>query len=328
MSDFGKFFVSIFVFFLCIFCLIPIGVNANEINESYNFEYDLQITNNSYYFSVSRNIDYNYAFSNFENYSFDIDILYEDINYQSCSILISDGLGGILIQLVDIINNNRLDIFTWYDGDIPNYHNFDRFNLYNNNIYTIVLEPTINYFFNFENYINKGYYTFNQSIDGLTFNDYSFNGPITDFKINGTLVYLNEDGYYLFNVISLNPTQDYFDLSMFNVNNQTASYEIFGNFTSDTDFLRYWYLDSQFIDTFLYEYLNNNGVFAFSYGGLDNNATFWDVINSYVNIPNTIIGGMLGFSIFNGTTLLIIFATITIIVLAIKVIKMVNWSQL
>lgn len=319
-------FFTVFLGLVAFFGFLCFPVKANEINESYDYNYNLEISNNSYYFSVSRNIDYNYVFQNFESFSFDIDILYNNINYNSCSITISQALGGIEITLIDLINNNRLLIFNYYDGGIAEYNNFDRFNLYNNTIYYIYLNPILNYFFNFENYILKGYYTFNQSIEGLEFENYNFNSPLTDFELIGTLVYLNEEGYYLFDSLSLNPTQDFFDLRMFNVNNQITSYEIYGQFTNDTDFLRYWYLDNQYIDTFLYEYLNNNGVFAFSYGGLDNNATFWDVINSYVNIPNTIIGGMLGFSIFNGTTLLIIFATITVIVLAIKIIKMVNWS--
>lgn len=316
-------FFTIFIGLVALTCFTSYNVNANEINESYDYSYDLEISNNSYYFSVSRDINYYYAFNHFEDYSFDVDILYNNINYTKCFIIFRDG--GILIQLSDIINNSNLTIFSCYLLDTPDYYNFDRFNLFNDNVYTIALEPTINYFFNFENFINNGYYTFNQSINGLTFTDYTFYSFWTGFDINGTLVYLNEDGYYLFNKILLDPRQSYFSLSMFSVNVQSSSYEISGSFTNDNDFLRYLYLDNQYIDTFLYEYLNNNGIFAFSYAGLTPNASFWDVINAYINIPNTVIAGMLDFSIFNGTTLLLIFATLIIIVFAVKIIKMINW---
>lgn len=321
-----RIFYPIFLFILILLIIMIPVVSANEITESYYYGYDLEITNDSYYMSVSTHIDYNYIFDNdFETISFSVDILHNNINYNLCYIIISN-ISGIVIRLVDGINDISLDIYSWYVGQTHNYYNFNRFNLFNNSVYTIVLNPTINYFFNFENYINKGYYTFNQSISGLDFNYYNFHGVITNYNLNGSLVYLNEDGYYLFNYINLNPTQNYFTLKMFRVGYENTSYGINGNFTNETDFLRYWYLDNQYIDTFVYKYLINNGYFGFSYTGLDTNASFWDVINAYVNIPNTVISGMLDFSIFNGSTLLLIFATISIIVLAVKIIKLVNWS--
>ena len=321
---------SLFLFLFSIFCLIPVGVSANEINESYDYEFIFSVDNNSYFMQLNQDIindtemlDYLSTLPSRTLTGIRVSI--NDVFYNQLIVNTNITTRTLEIFFYNVQNGDYLVLLSSYNASIYNYYS-ERINLYFDRTYNFTMFEILNICFDFTNDIEKGYYTFNQSIDGLNFTNYSFNGPITDFDINGTLVYLNEDGYYLFNALSLNPTQDYFDLSMFNVNNQSSSYEIFGQFTNETDFLRYWYLDNQTIDTILYEYLSNNGVFAFSYGGLDNNATFWDVINSYVNIPNTIIGGMLGFSIFSGTTLLVIFATITIIVLAIKVIKMVNWS--
>lgn len=322
--------VLIFVFVFSFSFLKPFDVNANEVNDTYNFEYSFDVDNSSYYMQLRQDVIYEtnnliYLSSLPSRSLIGLNIVVDGVFYNQLIFNTNSIERNVEIFLYSTVDDSFLILLSVYDATYYSFYN-ERFSMYNGVSYNFTMFEGLNICFNFTNDIEQGYFTFNQSLIGLDFSNYSFVSSSTDYKINGTLVYLNNDGFYLFDLITLNPTQRYFNLSMFDINNDNSSYDILNNFTNDTDFLRYWYLDSQTIDTVLYEYLSNNGVFQFSYGGLDRNASFWELINAYVNIPNTIIGGMLGFSIFKGTTILVIFATITIIVLAIKVIKMVNWS--
>lgn len=323
MSDFEKFLWTITVLFICLFGLIPMVVNANEVNGSYIYRYELNVNDNSYYIQlndINNYFDY-YVIAGENQYE-----MYVEINgkiYDRLIINNSENLGGIEIYFYDLETNDIYYLLRWYQE--VEYIDKHRYNLYyDKNNYMINLDHTINIFMYFSNKIS-GYYTFNRDLQGLNFIDYDFNDSITTYKINGSLVYQTIENNYLFNNLEINPNNPELNIYLFNPSGKDTNYYVDGTFTED--YLRYFYFDSQYIDTILYEFLKLNGVFEFSYAGLGYHTSFWDLINAYVNIPVEIIKGILDISIFNtGITILVVFASILTIFIAFKIVKLINWS--
>ena len=141
----------------------------------------------------------------------------------------------------------------------------------------------------------------------------------SDFSVSGSFVY-DFTNFMYFNSFGV----DLSDSNLLSINGLTfdgreAGTPIYIDI-EDNDENRFLYLDNQYINNLLYEYLYLNGVFDFdsSYAGF--NPNFWDLINSYINIPVNIMSSFWSISIFNtGVTILTIFATFIAIIIAIKI---------
>lgn len=322
-----------FTCFLCLtftFLFSNINLSANQLNSSYNFNSTILIDDNNYFISLAEGLTndrLNDYFLTLDTNSYDVIVYINNTVYTQLFVINSEGLGGIEIGFYNTETNDYFYLLRWFPGGNGEENieliNTNRFNLfYDNNDYGLMTDETFNTFFYVSTKIN-GYYTFNQSLVAVNLPSNDFQTDSYNYKsINGTFVYQTENNYYLFSGVTYSYIDNYIIFDMYS----TSGYDDLIIDTSFTDKnLRYVYFDNQYIDYYLYNWLETNGTFDYVYYN-PKNASFWEVINSYVNIPITIISSMLSVSIFEtGVTLLLVFATLITIVIAFKVVKMLNW---
>lgn len=321
MSNYSKFFWSIFILFLCVFCLINIKVSANKINGTENYQDSITVNDHSYYIQLNE-VDYSLIPYSIGGGTYKIYVEIDNVEYDELIIANSEGLGGIEIYFFNSKNYNNYPLLNYY-GEIE-YINKSKFNLYYNDTpYTINTNYSFNVFMYMSNRIS-GYYTFNTTLtpynvlpQGNTYEN--------RYDLYASMVYQTETNYYLINGVNVYYNQGALMYYMYSPNGEINFIDIGNKFKNDYE--RYIYFDSQYIDNVLYEWLKINGVFEFSYAGLGYHTSFWELVNAYVNIPIEIIKGILDISIFNtGVTILVVFASILAIFIAFKIVKLINWS--
>lgn len=322
-----------FTCFLCLtlsFLFSNINISANQLNSSYDFNSTILIDDNNYFISLADGLTADRLFDyylTFDSNSYDIQLYINNVYYNHLFVRNSENLGGIEIGFYNLETNVTYWLLRWYPGDNAEgnieYINTNRFNIfYDDNDYGIITDETFNAFFYVSTKIN-GYYTFNQSLVAVNLPSNDFQSDSYNYEtINGTFVYQTENNYYLFSGVTYSYIDNYIIFDMYS----TSGYDdlIIDSSFADNN-LRYVYFDNQYIDYYLYNWLETNGTFDYVYHN-PKNASFWEIINAYVNIPITIISSMLSVSIFEtGVTLLLVFATLITIVIAFKVVKMLNW---
>lgn len=308
-----------------------LSLKANSLNSIanenyYNYNYNLNITDSSFYLSVSDNINYELIDNLIETGAYvnqqNLYIYINNIRYDRLTLVADlDGLGGLECFLFNSTTNERLPLYSYYLGSGEDYRYNGIIQLYKNNSYVIQLSEPLNLILNFQNKV-AGFYTFNQNFYGLdlTLNDSDY--YFTNFSLKGSWTYQNDTGAFI-ESIDLNIE----DPQSLSINTKTyggalAGVSIFESF-KDMEQYRYLYLSPQYIDSILYNWLKLNGTFDFVLPLENYNVSFFDVVNSYMNIPIMIMSSFWSVSVFNtGFTILTIFATILAIALAIKVGKM------
>lgn len=305
-----------------------LSLKANELNGSYNFTSTIGIDNNNYFISLTPNLTderLQEYYLNLDDNTYDINIYINNIYYNHLFVRNNEYLGGIEIGFYNTETYTTYWLLRWYPRgeDRLEYINSNRFNIYfDDNTYGITTDETFNTFF----YVSvkiSGYYTFNQTLTSvhLPNNDFATDSYQYE-RINGSFVYQTENDYYLFRGLTYSYVDNYIIFDMYS-SKSIDDLIIDSSFTNNN--LRYVYFDNQYIDYYLYNWLENNGTFDFVYYN-PKNASFWEIINAYINIPITIISSILSVSIFEtGLTLLLVFATLITIVIAFKVVKMLNW---
>lgn len=324
--------ITLSILLTCCFfiVLIPFNSNAQKVNGTYDYSYNLSINNSSYYISINDDIDFSYLNSNTNNFSYSINSNYNGIYYNQIDFLYSDGYGGYLISLYNSFTNNRLSWFNYATGsntiNKSEIFIYDKYiSIYNGTPYNFITEINFNKIFNISNYIG-GFYTFNNQRSRISFISFGTQIAPYEFDIYGSLVYQTDARYYLLNKIAINMKDSiYAYFVLFDSNGNEAQHNI-DTFTNDTQYLRFYYFDYQYIDTYVYQWLNANGVWALNNGDYLNsntNNSFVELFDAFANIPITILRSLLDFSVFSSSlTLFTIFATGVCVIVAIKIVKM------
>lgn len=336
--------VGILCSFLLIFCFTLKGVNASTLQSTYDYTSTITIDSDNVYMGINenfvtndniRNLYYEYEAMSEVSYAYNKTGIYIEVNgniYNQIIVQLGRRIGGIEVFLFNTGNGNSYILFAWYRSidDFYTYNNSKvNFVMRNNEEYTISIDDRIyNQLFNFYVHVQNGYYTSNRSLTNISNLTFATElDEFTTFSLRGSLVYASPEGYYFFDHIKIDMNSNfprcYLYLSFPNGSNY-EEYLISSQY-ENREWLRSWYLSNQYMDYYLYEWLDTNGIWEFNYASVEYDASFWDIINPFINMPATIMKSFLDISIYNtGVSILGIVATFITIVIAIKVVRMVK----